>query len=89
MEFFSLKHAAMFLRVTPERLRALIKTGQAAATRRGRGYVLELAEITRLAELEAARQERYVYGQAGWLAEFTERVETFRWLRELAEQRQP
>ena len=53
MEFFSLKHAAMFLRVTPERLRALIKTGQAAATRRGRGYVLELAEITRLAELEA------------------------------------
>lgn len=90
MEFYSLKNAAMLLHVTPERLRGLIKSGQAQAeaAKRGRGYVLELGEIIRLAELEAARQterENSIYARAGWLAEFTERVQTFRWLRELAE----
>ena len=88
MDYYNVKNAAMLLHVTPERLRGLIKSGQAQAAKRGRGYALGLSEIIRLAELEAARQterENSIYARAGWMAEFTERVETFRWLRELAE----
>ncbi len=82
---YSLKNAALLLRVTPDRLRALIKSGDARALKQGRQYVLELQEIIRLAELEADRQtarENSVYARAGWMVEFTERVETFGYLRE-------